>query len=733
MGDTTPPSLSFWDRIPPFGAVAAAKIASVALIVTPDAKGTKDTVPTLKFANGEDLAGTSLILKYIARQAAAEGKSSSLYGQDALAACQVDQWLDVTAQVVSGLGFEPMCVSINNYLSLRTFLVGYTFTVADVALWGQLQACPMWKKGKSSGAVPHLSRWFDFFAALPECMAAVDELDSKKKAAAEAGASGAMSKGGGDTGSFDVALPGAEKGKVVTRFPPEPSGYLHIGHAKAALLNQYFADMYEGKLLVRFDDTNPSKEKDEFVDNILKDIADLGLKYDKPTYTSDYFPEMLDLGERLIKAGVMYADDTPLEQMRDERMKCIESRCRNRTAEESLALFKEMQAGTEVGLTNCMRFKIDMASPNGALRDPVAYRCNLTPHWRTGTQYKVYPTYDCACPFVDSLEGVSHALRTSEYRDRAAQYSWILAAQQKVWPGLPNVNIWDYSRLNFVYTLLSKRKLTWFVETKRVDGWNDPRMPTVQGIIRRGMQIEALKQFIIGQGASRNVTFQEWDKIWTINKKIIDPVCPRHTAIEVTDKVPVALEGAPDAPERISIPKHKKHPPAGNKEQVRQSHILLEQVDAQQLTEGEEVTLMDWGNAVIKSISKDADGLVSSMSATLNLAGDVKKTKWKLTWLPDNDELIPLTLTDFDYLITKKKVEEDDDFMTLVNENTKFETAALGDLNMGQLNKGDIIQLERKGYYIVDVPFAASTRVPVVLFNIPDGRVKQPQAASVKI
>ncbi|GIM07727.1 hypothetical protein Vretimale_11813, partial [Volvox reticuliferus] len=741
-------TLTFWDRSPPYAALAVARLGDVPLSAMPDPKATKETVPTLSVA-GETFTG-SMALKYLAR---ASKIRDELYGSDALASCQVDQWLETAAGIVSGAALESQCVALNDYLTLRTFLVGYGITLADLAVWGQLQGSPLWKKIRTSGKVPHLARWFTFCSEVPQVKATVDELEAMggkkggapgsatgpaavkasgadgKKAGGAAAADVPAAAGAGDSGgSFDIGLPGAEEGKVVTRFPPEPSGYLHIGHAKAALLNQYFADLYKGKLLVRFDDTNPSKEKDEFVENILKDIADLGLRYDRLTYTSDYFPQLLDLGEKMIRAGLMYADDTPVEQMREQRLKGIESACRNRSVEENLRLWAEMKAGTEIGLTNAMRFKIDMKSVNGTMRDPVAFRCNLAHHWRTGYKYKLYPTYDCACPFVDAVEGVTHALRTSEYRDREEQYYWILAAYQKVWPGLPNVHIWDYSRLNFVNTVLSKRKLTWFVETGRVESWNDPRMPTVQGILRRGMRIEALKEFILSQGASKNITFQEWDKIWTINKKLIDPVCPRHTAIEVDGRVLLTLEDGPAEPEVVMVPRHKKYPPAGKKALTRANQIWLEQVDASSLAEGEEVTLMDWGNAIVKSITRDpSTGAVTALSGMLNLDGDVKKTRLKLTWLAavPQCEVVPLQLVDFDYLITKKKVEEDDNFMDLVNPTTRFEKIAVGDPNMRTLQKGDVLQLERKGYYIVDEPYGVKgTSRPIVLFCIPDGRAK---------
>lgn len=294
--------------------------------------------------------------------------------------------------------------------------------------------------------------------------------------------------------AFEVDLPGAKVGEVCLRFAPEPSGYLHIGHSKAALLNQYFANRYKGRLIIRFDDTNPSKESNEFVENLLKDIETLGIKYDAVTYTSDYFPQLMEMAENLIKKGKAYVDDTPREQMQKERMDGIESKCRNNSVEENLALWKEMVAGTERGMQCCVRGKLDMQDPNKSLRDPVYYRCNLVPHHRIGSKYKVYPTYDFACPFVDAIEGVTHALRSSEYHDRNAQYYRILEDME-----LRKVQIYEFSRLNMVYTLLSKRKLLWFVQNGKVDGWDDPRFPTVQGIVRRGLKIEALIQFILQQ------------------------------------------------------------------------------------------------------------------------------------------------------------------------------------------------------------------------------------------
>lgn len=667
-------------------------------------------------STGEQLEGIASVMRYVARSATNHG----FYGRTALEACLIDSFLEYAEkQVIPGMTFESVCASMDIYLSCRTYFVGQELTIADLALWSQLSASPQIKRMRQT--YPHLDRWFTHIDAQPETSEIVSLYASKKgKGAKNDGKVVKTAKG--DAGDpFAIKLPNVVDGAVVTRFPPEPSGYLHIGHAKAALLNQEIADRYHGKMLMRFDDTNPSKEKDEFVDSIISDSKKLGLRYEKITYTSDYFPQIFECAERMIKAGILYADDTPIEQMREERMHGIESKHRNRPIEETEQVWKEMVAGSEVGFQNCLRVKMDMSNANKALRDPVCFRCNDGHHWRTGYDYKCYPTYDFACPFVDAYEGVTHALRTSEYKDREEQFYRMLKLQQQVWPELPHVIIWDYARLSFVYTVLSKRKLTWFVNEGIVQGWDDPRMPTVQGILRRGLQVEALREFMLSQGASKNITYQEWDKIWAMNKKVIDPICPRHTAVVSEQKVPVVLSGVTS--EIVEVPKHLKYAPAGMKKQIRTERILIDQEDAQLLHDGEEVTFMGWGNAIINNVEKSNDGHVTGVTATLHLEGDFRKTKLKLTWLADTNDVVPLCLKHFGYLITKKKLEEEDTFEQFVNKNSTREYHAVGDLNMKELKKGDIIQLERKGYYIVDVPYNSSKPSDsIVLFDIPDGR-----------
>jgi bifunctional glutamyl/prolyl-tRNA synthetase len=255
-----------------------------------------------------------------------------------------------------------------------------------------------------------------------------------------------------------------------------------------------------------------------------------------------------------------------------------------------------MKAGNEKGLQCCLRAKIDYASDNGCLRDPTLFRCRLEPHVQTGTKYKVYPTYDFACPIVDSIEGVTHALRTMEYHDRDEQYYWLLDAI-----GLRKPYIWEYSRLNLQHTVLSKRKLTWFVDEGLVDGWDDPRFPTVRGVMRRGMTVEGLRQFIIAQGSSKANVTMEWDKIWAFNRKVIDPIATRCTAVVKEGAVEVTVTGFVGE-EVKNIPNHPKVPDGEQKELWYSPDVYIDSDDAATFNEGETITFMNWGNAVIDQI-----------------------------------------------------------------------------------------------------------------------------------
>lgn len=453
----------------------------------------------------------------------------------------------------------------------------------------------------------------------------------------------------------------------------------------------------------------------------------MGIRPDKTSHTSDYFEELYQYCITLIKESKAYVDDTDQMTMRDERMNGIASKRRDATVEENLLQFEDMRKGTEQGVKWCARAKMSVDNPNKAMRDPVIYRCSPETHHRTGDKWKIYPTYDFACPIVDSMEGITHALRTIEYRDRNPQYEWFLDALN-----LRKVHVWDFARMNFVRTLLSKRKLAKLIEQGVVWGWDDPRFPTIRGIRRRGMTIDALREFILKQGPSRNIVNLDWTIFWATNKKYIDPIAPRHTAVTKDNAVIATVKGARLAAYTEEKPKHAKNLDLGNRKVAYSDNILIDQTDAQAFEQDEEITLMNWGNAYVRKISQSLNPLnrhVTSLELELHLQGDVKKTKQKITWLStQGQELIPVELVDFDFLITKDKLEEDDNLEDFLNKHTEFRTEALADGNVTELKENDIVQIERKGYFRVDRAFVHG--IPAVLFNIPTGKATKYAGAS---
>ena len=366
-----------------------------------------------------------------------------------------------------------------------------------------------------------------------------------------------------------------------------------------------------------------------------------------------------------------------------------------------------------------------MSSNNGRMRDPVIYRCNPEAHHRTGTTWKMYPLYDWACPIVDSVEGVTHALRTTEYNDADEQYQWIL---EKL--GMRKVHNWNFARMDFKKTFLSKRKLTKVVDSGKVWGWDDPRMPTVRGVRRRGMTVPALQEYIIKQGPSKNITLQTWDAFWNTNKKYIDPTAKRYTAVETANKVVCNVVGAPEAPRTEEKDVHAKNAELGKKKVVFSKRIILDQLDAQSFEDNEEITLMNWGNAIVRKktyslnplqLLKSADEkTITGLELELHLQGDVRKTAKKVTWLSEDQELIPLTMYEFDYLITKDKLEEEDTLEDCLNPITEVKTEALADCNVAGLKVDDIVQFDRKGFFRIDKAFQHGQSV--VAFQIPTGK-----------
>eukprot|EP01033_Poteriospumella_lacustris_P011548 gene11547-8231_t len=682
------------------------------------------------YIGGECIVGDANIAEVLIRSSPS---ASHLCGSEAWSASLVDQWLDFYSGNVSAASASSGVVE--QYLSTTTFLVGHALSLADIAVFLLFR--------KSADAAGSINRFVRFIGArlpadavngAPLQVAFVSNKTVKepvKKEAAQANAPEDASKEEPEEvqeGGTCPPLPGAVDGEVVTRFPPEPSGYLHIGHAKAVLLNQYYAQRYKGKLLIRFDDTNPTKEKEEFEQNILSDLLALGVQPHQVSHTSDHFEVCEKLARQLISDGLGYMDDTEQETMQHERMNKIESRRRNASVEENLAFFEKMLKGDADAQKFCLRAKIDMTSVNGTMRDPVLCRfCGGVPHHRTGTRYQAYPTYDFACPIVDSIEGVTHALRTTEYNDRDEQYHWLQNALR-----LRPVHIHAFGKMNFVNTVLSKRKLTWFVEQGLVEGWNDARFPTVQGCVRRGVDVDALKRFIISQGASRRVITMEWDKFWAENKRVLEEKCARYMGVSLAPQAAVltvdnhrpgfADDDESSAEHVHSVPVHPQKPELGTRPMRRGRRVLLDQIDAAAIKEGEEVTLLRWGNVRVTSVVRDGDVVTSLHGVYLPDATNFSKTR-KLSWLTQSADNVSAVLVDFDHLLSKAKIEEDEDFKNFVNPVTRRETAALVDPLLRTLPSGTVLQLERKGFFRLDKAYdTQSGQTTIQLFAIPDGK-----------
>ncbi|GAB6021105.1 hypothetical protein CHUAL_003738 [Chamberlinius hualienensis] len=706
---------------PPIGAVLTAEVVK-GLIPVKVVWGNNGTSLKLNDAVFDTSAS---IARYLARIA----PQLNLYRSTSLERAEVDHWITFSLkQLATQEEFVEAATYLNGVLKDHQFLVGESISLADITVWAVLYSNVHWRNATKTNNYVEVKRWYESLLADEKFKQVLLNLPAEAKqpvivAVPKTTKNEEKKVAKKDEGKF-VELEGAEMGKVIVRFPPEPSGYLHIGHAKAALLNQHYQIAFKGQLIMRFDDTNPAKENEEFERVILEDVQLLEIKPDKITHTSDYFDLMMKYCEKMIREGKAYCDDTDAETMKQEREQKKESKNRNNDVSTNLNKWNEMISGSPKGLRWCVRAKVDMQSVNGCMRDPTIYRCKLELHLRTGDKYKVYPTYDFACPIVDSIEGVTHALRTTEYHDRDEQYMWFLKQLN-----LRNIYVWEYARLNMTNTVLSKRKLTWFVGEGLVDGWDDPRFPTVRGVLRRGMTVQGLKDFIMAQGGSRSVVTMEWDKIWAFNKKVIDPIAPRYTALE-KNTVPVTVLDAIES--KLEVAKHPKNDSVGLKTVWTSSTVLIDEEDAKLLKEGENATFINWGNLIIQKIRRNGDNKITSVEAKLNLDNKDYKKTLKLTWLAKVPQapLTPCVCVYFDHIITKPVLERDDDFKKYIAKNTRVEVEMLGDPELQNLKKSDIIQLQRRGFFICDSPYApispySSCESPVILFFIPDGHAKE--------
>ena len=727
--------------------------------------------------NGDELnLGSSVVLRgshTIARYYAMIPGKSSLYGSDKDPAtrCCIDQWIDFS---LVALPSEDGMAALDYHLEGHSYMVGYSLSLADIIIWGKLRSLGFSKTDRTR---VHVARWFRHCCVLPlfaafapkDAMPSVVAVEvdligpdgkplskaqlkkARKKALkaakkAQYKASGKnisekkkTSSSGSDRYINNMGdIEGAVDGKVVTRFPPEPSGYLHIGHAKAVLLNNYFARKYNGKLIVRFDDTNPSKEKVEFEEAILKDLASLGVKPDKVSHTSDHFALIMSKAKELLKTGQAYMDDTDQLTMSQQRRDGKPNEAaRGRSPKESLKIFEEMCSGSTEGQRWCMRAKMDLSwwyeSGNKCMRDPVFFRANpKDPHHRTGTKYKAYPTYELACPIVDSVEGVTHAMRSNEYVERVPSYNWVFKAL-KIRP----VSICGFSRVNFNHTLMSKRKLQQLVDAGSVDGWNDPRFPTIQGIKRRGLRLTALNQFLKEIGFGEKVLNMGWDKIWSLNRRFIDPTSVRFHAVEQSSALTLTITNiAAGASIAISTEKHPKYPELGYKATRLARELLLESPDCQEISEGEKVTLMQWGNVRITKVVKD-NGKVTALVGEKIDDKDYKSTK-KLQWVADTPDKVECDFHEFGYLLNKPKILKDDEgnivdaegrpttfdhYLTPI-EKTHSVSKFWAEAGVSMVRDDDIVQFQRIGFFRCDTGCGPDGSATPQFYSVPDGKSK---------
>lgn len=608
---------------------------------------------------------------------------------------------------------------VNIYLSFRTFFVGNVFTVADIAVFSAIQHIP--------DSLFRIQRWANLVAQQARVKRYLNS--HKKPQEASQPQKDKQPKEGKQKPqkqAKDEKQPKEEqhKGKklehVCTRFAPEPSGYLHIGHAKAALASEDFARQHNGIFVLRFDDTNPKNENKDFEAKILEDSKLLDIHPDRFERTSDMVPMILDTIKEMIQKDLAYVDDTPFEEIKVQRSKLEPSANRNNPAQKSLELFDEMLKGTEKGYQCVARAKIDYKSQNGCMRDPVIARCVKTDHTEPG-HVPVYPTYDLCCPIVDSKNGITHAMRSWEYTDRDHQYRWFI---EKL--GLRPVEIVSFSRLSFNYTVLGKRYLRRLVEAGKASGWDDPRFPTIRGLRRRGLQPQTLRQFCRDQGASRNQNLHDWDKIWAMNRDIIDPICLRVMNVSDEEKVVLNITGASEG--ETTAPVNPKDPSKGTRTLYTSPQVWIPDDDAQRIKEGDKITLLNWSNVIIDKINKEGDR-ITSIDSHLQDDKDYKKTI-KINWIHPTKN-VKIQMREWNHLLKVKQLGDGQDVIECLSDIPFADTIIYCDKSIEGAKKGTLYQLERRCYIIIDEE-AHDDKIPMT-FLIPAGFQKRKIGLPTKI
>ena len=502
---------------------------------------------------------------------------------------------------------------------------------------------------------------------------------------------------------------------VVTRFPPEPNGYLHIGHAKSMCLNFGLAQEYGGRCHMRFDDTNPAKEEEEFVDGILEDVRWLGWDWGEHLYfASDHFDKLYNFAIDLIKKGQAYVDDLDQEQIRKYRGTLtepgVESPYRNRSVEENLALFRGMKNGEVDEGERVLRAKIDMASGNINMRDPVLYRVLKTPHHRTGDKWVVYPMYDFAHGQSDSVEGVTHSICTMEYEDHRPLYDWLLDSLDVYHPQQI-----EFARLNLSNTVMSKRKLAQLVNEEHVSGWDDPRMPTLAGLRRRGYTPESIRRFceLVGVAKRQNVI-----EIALLEHAIRDDLnASASRVLAVLRPLKVVIENYPaDQVEHLDAVNNPEDPDAGARKVPFSRELYIERDDFMEdppkkffrLAPGREVRLRYGYFITCTQMVKDEAGEVVELRCTYDpetrggQSPDGRKVKGTIHWVSAR-HAIEAEVRLYEHLFTSERPDDEDDFLSTLNPDSLEVVAdAKVEPSLADARPGERFQFERLGYFAVD-------------------------------
>ena len=534
-------------------------------------------------------------------------------------------------------------------------------------------------------------------------------------------------KASGDGGAIDAGrdfirdivkadLDAGRVAQVVTRFPPEPNGYLHIGHAKSICLNFGIAQEFGGRCHLRFDDTNPVKEEQEYIDAIKRDVAWLGFDWGKNLFhASDYFEQLYTWDEDLIRAGKAYVDDQSPEEMRVNRGTLTEpgrnSPFRDRAVEENLNLFRRMRAGEFLNGARVLRAKIDMASGNINLRDPVMYRILHAHHPRTGTEWKIYPSYDYAHGQSDAIEGITHSVCTLEFEDHRPLYDWFIA-NLKV-PSTPHQ--YEFARLNLTYSVLSKRVLTRLVQDKHVAGWDDPRMPTLAGLRRRGVPAAALREFVKRIGVAKANSVVDAGMFEFAVREVLNKSAQRRMA--VLKPLKVVIENYPEGKsEELDAVNHPDDPAAGTRKITFGREIYVEQDDFMEnppkkffrLSPGAEVRLRYAYFITCKEVVKDASGNVVELRCTYDPATkggnapDGRKVKATIHWVSAKDA-ITAEVRVYHPLFAKPDPCGGKDFAADLNPNSlEILSQARLEPSLAGMDTGEAVQFERQGYFCRD-------------------------------